>query len=150
MSTATGRRKQLLLAAVVVSAISIAIGSGRQKSSLAISPAPAKPATTVNPSRRKMIARLVIRSTTALLVLAFDAWLLWQAGDVTSTAIGATAVGIGATLVLLADTDAMGLSKRDWRKWAKPLGNIFVALGGGVLVLAAWQIFFRANPWPWG
>jgi hypothetical protein len=147
MSSAKGRGiQQLLLAVIAVSAISIAIGSGRRKSSLAISPAytqnPTKPATTVNPSRRKMIAGLVIRSIAALLILTFDAVLLWNIGDKASTAFGATAVAIGATLVLLADSDAMGLSTRDWRKGAKKYGNILVAVGGGVLVLAAWKPFF--------
>ncbi|WP_350006163.1 hypothetical protein [Pseudarthrobacter sp. WHRI 8279] len=134
MSSAQDRgKRQLLLTVLAVSAASIAIGWGRQKSSsAALAPTstqnPATPAVSSKPSRAKKTAFIVL-SVVAVLVLAMDAYWLYKVGDIASNALGATFVGIGGMLLLFADTDAMGLSKRDWRRWTKPAGNIFVALG---------------------
>lgn len=149
MKNTKGRGIQLLLAVIAVSAISVAIGSGRQKTSQAATPAStpnlAQPPARVQHSRRKIL----FLSIAAFLILAVDAFLVWKAGDVAANAVGSTLVAIGATLLLLSDTDAMGVSKRNWRRWAKPGGNLFAAFGAGAILCGAWQVFFEHYPWPW-
>ena len=150
MNTAQRRgKRQLLLMVIAVSTLSIAIGLGRKKSSSAsLIQNLTQPASASQPSRGKKNA-LIILSILAVLVLLMDFFWLWKVGDIATSAIGATLVGIGGMFQMFADTDAMGLSKRNWRRWIRPLGNICVALGGAALTFTAWQIFLKEYPLPW-
>lgn len=141
--------QQLLLAVIAVSALSIAIGSGRQKSpQRAISasiPSPAGPAPKAPPS----LVRFSLLLAAALFVLGIDAYWVVQLEEVRANAVGATLVAVGAVLVLLAGSDPMGLSKRNWRKPVGAFGNIFAAFGAGVLLCGAWLAVLGKYPWPW-
>lgn len=96
-----------------------------------------------DPSLPDRLALLAVLAVLAGVVLAVDFTWIVKAGSTAANALGATLVAIGGSLLMVASTDKLDWSKRNWRPNTLAIGGLLVGLGGVVVAISAWQLFIE-------